>query len=246
VTPAPPGRGRRPSPRLALLDLDGTLVDSVPDLAWCVDRMLEDLGREPAGEARVRGWVGNGIDRLVSRALTGRLDGEAEPRLQRRARDTVLDLYAAHLSVRSRVYPGVEDGLAALEARGAILGCITNKPERHSEILLTSLGLRARFTLLLGGDSLPRGKPDPLPLRHAMRRFAAAPHETLLIGDSTTDVAAGRAAGVAVVCVSYGYNHGRDIREAHPDAVVDSLAELEDLLEPRPQEPQTPARPETM
>ena len=218
------------APRMILIDLDGTLVDSVPDLAFCVDEMMRRLGREPYGEDRVRDWVGNGVERLVRRALIGRLEGEPDEDEFQRAYPIFLELYAENTSKRSRLYPGVLEGLEWLSAQGYHLGCVTNKAARFTEPLLEDLGIARFFALRLAGDSLPRKKPDPLPLLHAAEHFGVTPADSLMVGDSVSDVKAARAAGFAIVCVSYGYNHGRDIREARPDAVIDSLAELPGLL----------------
>jgi phosphoglycolate phosphatase len=215
---------------VALIDLDGTLVDSVPDLAQSVDAMMAALGLAPHGETAVRNWVGNGVERLVKRALTGSLDGEPSAADFDRAYPIFLDLYAAHNGKRSRLYPGVRDGLAVLEGRGIRVGCVTNKAARFTEPLLAALGIYERFDIIISGDTLPEKKPSPLPLLHAAQHFGVAPADVLMVGDSISDVKAARAAGFPVVCVSYGYNHGRDIREAEPDAIIDSLAELDGLL----------------
>jgi len=217
-------------PRLVLVDLDGTLVDTVPDLARCVDEMLATLNLPQRGEARVREWVGNGVERLVKRALTATQDGEPETALFERALPEFLTLYARHTSERSRPYDGAETLLGFFRKRGVPLVCITNKPGRYTEKLLADLHLLECFDLVLSGDSLERKKPDPLPVLHAAERFGVPPGESLLIGDSKNDVAAARAAGAHIVCVSYGYNHGEDIRAAEPDAVIDSLSELPGLL----------------
>ena len=215
-----------PPPGLVGFDLDGTLVDSVPDLAWCIDRTMPRFGIPPRGEALVRDWVGDGVQRLVERALTGESDTQADPGTLREACAVFLELYGVHGRDRSRVYPGVRDGLAELRAHGASLVCITNKPHAPAVRLLAHLALLDSFDLVLGGDSLARRKPDPLPLLHACSELGVAVGRSVFVGDSLNDVAAARAAGMRVVCVSYGYNHGRDISEAAPDAVVDSLEEL--------------------
>ena len=222
----PPHLLRAPPPRLVAIDLDGTLVDTVPDLAWCIDRTMPLFGVPPRGEALVRGWVGNGVERLVERALTGEPDAPAAPELLRDACAAFLDLYSTHGRDRSRIYPGVRDGLAVLGARGTALACITNKPYRPAVELLAHLALDDCFDLVLGGDSLPRRKPDPLPLLHACSELGVTVEHSVFVGDSINDVKAARAAGMRVACVSYGYNHGRDIAESAPDAVVDSLDEL--------------------
>jgi len=217
-------------PRLVLLDLDGTLVDSVPDLAWCLDAMLEQLGRPPVGEARARTWVGNGVRRLVCRALVGQLEGEPPEQDLAQALPLFMDLYAANTSGRSRPYPGVREGLDWLSAQGYPLACVTNKAARFTEPLLRDLDLWEYFRLTISGDTLAASKPDPLPLLHAAAHFGAPPAECLMVGDSVNDVRAARAAGFGIICVTYGYNHGNDIRDAHPDDVIDSLAELRNKL----------------
>ncbi|HHH39581.1 MAG TPA: phosphoglycolate phosphatase [Sedimenticola sp.] len=217
-------------PELIMIDLDGTLVDSVPDLAFCVDGMMQRIGREPWGEARVRDWVGNGVERLVRRALTGSLDGEPEDEEFDRAYPIFVELYDQHNGERSRLYPGVDEGLDYLASAGYTVGCITNKAERFTLPLLKALGVYDRFAIVISGDTLPRKKPDPLPLLHAAEKFDTSPEHCLMLGDSVSDVKAARAAGFQIVCVSYGYNHGNDIREAAPDAVIDSFVELNGML----------------
>lgn len=217
-------------PEMILIDLDGTLVDSVPDLAYCVDEMMQQLGRAPHGEQRVRGWVGNGVERLVKRALTGELEAEPAAAEFARALPIFTELYAVNTSQRSQLFPGIREGLAALKAAGIKLACVTNKAARFTEPLLKDQGIRDYFGIVVSGDTLPYKKPHPAPLLHAADFFKVEPSHALMVGDSMHDVHAARAAGFAVVAVSYGYNHGIDIREANPDAVIDSLAELPGLL----------------
>jgi len=219
-------------PKMILVDVDGTMVDSVPDLAFCVDAMMARLGRPPRGEAEVRNWVGNGVERLVRRALTGTLDGEPDEADYERAYPVFLELYRENTSKRSRLYPGVREGLDYLGTAGYPLGCVTNKAAQFTEPLLEDLGVRGFFDIVISGDTLPQKKPDPMPLLHAAEHFGVSPSDALMVGDSVSDVKAARAAGFAIVCMSYGYNHGRDIREADPDAVIDSLIEIRGLLEP--------------
>jgi len=222
------------TPELVLIDLDGTLVDSLPDIAFCVDSMLTELAMPTAGQERVRQWVGNGTDILVRRSIAGNLDGEVDEQLLARALPLFTALYAKHTSERSRVYDGVVAGLDFLRTTGAALACVTNKASVFTHKLLSEMELDDYFSLVISGDTLARNKPDPLPLLHAARHFAVAPEQGLLIGDSANDVKAARAAGLRIVCVSYGYNHGNDIRASLPDAVIDSLAELPTLFEPSP------------
>ena len=218
-------------PEMVLIDVDGTLVDSVPDLAYCVDEMMKALDLPVHGEAKVRNWVGNGVERLVRRALVGQLEGEPDEALFQRAYPLFLDLYAENTSKRSALYPGVKEGVAWLKAQGYRLGCVTNKAARFTLPLLKDLGVHGHFEIIISGDTLPQRKPDPAPLLHAARFFGVEPEQALMIGDSISDVKAARAAGFQIVCMSYGYNHGADIRDFHPDAVVDSMVEIRDLLQ---------------
>lgn len=218
-------------PHMILLDVDGTLVDSVPDLAFCVDEMMRRLDMPTRGEQKVRLWVGNGVERLVRRALVDHLDGEPEESLFERAYPLFLELYANNTSQRSHLYPGVEEGLEYLQQAGFPLGCVTNKAAQFTEPLLRDLGIYERFGLIISGDTLERKKPDPLPLLHAARAFDVQPAQALMVGDSVSDVTAARAAGFQIVCMSYGYNHGVDIRDANPDAVLDRLDDIGELLE---------------
>jgi len=217
-------------PRMILIDVDGTLVDSVPDLAWCVDELMCRLGREPHGEARVRNWVGNGVERLVRRALIGQLDGEPPEADFEKAYPIFLELYAENTSKRSRLYPGVREGLDYLKSQGYLLGCVTNKAAQFTLPLLKDLGIHDDFGIVVSGDTLPVKKPDPQPLLHAAAHLGVSAEESLMIGDSKSDVKAARAAGFQIVCMSYGYNHGEDIHNYDPDLVIDSMAELKDVL----------------
>jgi len=216
--------------KMVMIDLDGTLIHTAPDLAACANRMLADLGRAPAQEETVMTWIGNGVPRLVKRALTGDMWAEPEAALFEQALAIYQQHYLAHVSDRSRPFPGVVAGLARLKARGFHLACITNKAEAFTLPLLRNLDLYRFFELVLSGDSLPKQKPDPLPLLHACKHFGITPDHGMLVGDSSNDVEAARAAGMPVICVTYGYNHGHDIRESHPDAVVDSLEAVEPFL----------------
>jgi phosphoglycolate phosphatase len=218
-------------PQMILIDVDGTLVDSVPDLTFCVDEMMKALGRPVHGEARVRNWVGNGVERLVRRALIGELDGEPDEADYQKAYPIFLDLYAENTSKRSCLYPGIREGLDYLKAAGYKLGCVTNKAAQFTVPLLTDLGVAGDFSIIVSGDTLPQKKPDPAPLLHAARFFGVDPAQALMVGDSVSDVKAARAAGFQIVCMSYGYNHGEDIRKSHPDAVLDALTEIKPLLE---------------
>lgn len=217
-------------PEMILIDLDGTLVDSVPDLAYCVDELMTRLGRLVWGEAKVRMWVGNGVERLVKRALTGEMHGEPDPVLFTHALAIFNELYQTNNAVLSCLFPGVKEGLVRLQAEGYTLGCVTNKAGRFTEPLLRDLGIREHFGIVVSGDTTPQKKPHPAPLLHAADFFKVSPDRAVMLGDSRHDVEAARAAGFAAICVSYGYNHGEDIRKSHPDAVIDSLTEIPELF----------------
>lgn len=213
-------------PRLVMFDLDGTLVDSVPDLAAAIDRMLLQLGRPAAGVEQVRDWVGNGARVLVRRALAGGIEhaavGDAETE---QALELFSDAYAGshHLS---QVYPGVTATLKWLKKQGVELALITNKPERFVAPLLDEMKLGRYFRWIIGGDTLPQQKPDPAALLHVMRLAGVEAQQALFVGDSRNDVLAARAASVPCVALSYGYNHGRPIAEEQPAAVLDDLRQL--------------------
>ena len=218
-------------PAMVLIDVDGTLVDSVPDLAYCVDEMMKQLGMPVHGDAKVREWVGNGVERLVKRALIGALKGEPDEADFQRAYPVFLDLYAENTSKRSILYPGVREGVDMMKAAGYQLGCVTNKAAQFTVPLLKDLGVYDDFAVVVAGDTLDKKKPDPEPLLYAAERMGVEPEDCLMVGDSISDVKAARAAGFQIVCMPYGYNHGNDINEANPDAVIDSLAHLDTLLD---------------
>lgn len=213
-------------PRLVMFDLDGTLMDSVPDLAAAVDKMLMLLGREPAGIERVRDWVGNGSRVLVRRALAGKLEHEGvSDELADEALALFMQAYAGGHELTA-VYPGVRECLDWLREREVKLAIITNKPAQFIEPLLEEKGLAGYFDWLVGGDTLPQQKPDPAALFWVMDKAGAAPGESLFVGDSRNDVRAAKAATVRCVALTYGYNHGEPIADELPALVLDDLREL--------------------
>jgi phosphoglycolate phosphatase len=218
-------------PALVLCDLDGTLVDTVPDISQAADNMMLQLGLPPRGEAAVRTWIGNGIESLVKRALLGQMAGEPDEALFQRAFPLFKQAYAACNGQHSVLFSGVREGLTWLKAQDFALGCITNKSEQFTLPLLASLELENYFSLVISGDTLPKKKPDPLPLLYSAEFFKVNPRQALMIGDSINDVQAARAAGFQIICVPYGYNHGEDIRLAKPDAVIESLAMLPEVFD---------------
>lgn len=218
-------------PELIVFDLDGTLVDSAPDLARSIDAMMASLGLPPRGLDHVRRYLGNGAERLVKRALTGELWEEPPPALYNQALTQFLDFYTASNGQHTLVYPGVHAALGLLRSAGIRLCVLTNKKRRFTEPLLHAMRLNGFFELWVCGDDLERQKPDPGPLLYAIQRLGVSAAATWMVGDSATDVATARAAGVKILAVSYGYNHGRDIREAKPDGIVDSLLQICTILD---------------
>jgi phosphoglycolate phosphatase len=218
------------TPELVLLDLDGTLVDSIPDIAYSINKMLVQLSIEERDIESIRQWVGNGVKILVHRALTNDIDGKAEPEIFDKAFEIFMSIYNENMCTTSVCYPGVREGIDFLKDKNIKLGCVTNKSGQFVEPILQKLGLLNDMSIIIAGDTLTKKKPHPLPLLHAAETFEKDPALSLMIGDSESDVKAARAAGFQIVCVSYGYNHGNDIRDTNPDAVVDSLAELPQLF----------------
>ena len=217
--------------QLITFDLDGTLVDSAPDIAFAVDNMLAELDLPPRGVEQVRHFLGNGVDWLTKRALTGELWTEPAADLLDQARERLLFHYGQINDERTEIYPGVFEALEFAQQAGLALACLTNKKRQFTEPLLQNLELERFFGILVCGDDLPQCKPDPAPLNFIMQQSQVAETETLMIGDSITDVKTARAAGTAVAAVSYGYNHGENIAEAEPDWVIDSMLEICTILQ---------------
>ncbi len=220
-----------PRPEMVLIDVDGTLVDSVPDLAWCIDAMMTQLGLPQRGQERVRHWVGNGVERLVQRALMNQLDGDYDAVLYEKALPVFRQLYAENTSKRSVLYDGVNEALAFLKTTGVKIGCVTNKASEFTLPILKDLGINGYFETVLCGDMVERKKPDPMPLLQSAATLGIEPEASMMLGDSMSDVKAARAAGFSIICMSYGYNHGEDIRDYHPDAVVDSMVEIKNIVD---------------
>ena len=209
--------------KLVLFDLDGTLVDSAPDIAEAVNRMLAELDLPRAGEDVVRGWIGDGARVLLQRAL--RHGGSAQPV------DEVMPRFMVHygdcLLLHARVYPGVHEALDALSARGVAMALCTNKPQRFLPALLEATGIAGHFQALVGGDTLAERKPSPVPLLHLAAKLGQAPGDCLMVGDSAADADAARAAGMPLVLVRYGYPGAG--APAGALAMVDDLRELLEL-----------------
>lgn len=217
--------------KAVMIDLDGTLLDTAGDLAAAANMMLRELGRAELPLETIQSYIGKGIQKLVKRSLTGSLDDEPDAELFDKAMPIYERDYAKTLCVNTRPYPGVIEGLNGLREADFRLACVTNKAEAFTLPLLRATGLFDYFDIVLSGDSLPKKKPDPMPLLHACKHFGILPHEMLLIGDSLNDAEAARAAGCHVFCVPYGYNEGRDVRELDCDAIVTSVHDATKLIQ---------------
>ena len=219
--------------KVILFDLDGTLVDSAPDLALAVNHMLETLERETFSSETIRSWVGNGAQTLVKRSLSGSsvMDENIEPELFSKALDIFLDFYAQNLCVTTVAYPNVSATLKSLKEKKYRMVVVTNKPFDFIQPLLEGLALKDLFELCLGGDSLTKRKPDPLPLLHVCERLNVRVSECVMVGDSKNDIIAANAANMHSIGVSYGYNYGEDISFYQPNRVVDDFSEIIALLD---------------
>ena len=220
--------------KLLIFDLDGTLIDSVPDLAVAVNHMLTHLGKKPFKEDVIRYWVGNGAQMLVKRALLGKsqLNEEIDTALFEEALEIFLHFYRHNLCKTTQAYPHVRDSLDALKAHGYTLAIVTNKPYNFVAPILKGLNLENLFELILGGDSLEKKKPDPLPLEHVCDTLNISREASVMIGDSNNDILAANACGMESIGVSYGYNYGESISFYKPRAVVDDFADILKLLVP--------------
>ena len=217
--------------RAVLFDLDGTLIDTLPDLHAAACAMLNDLGRPPLPLESIRAYVGRGIPNLIKRVLANSLHVAEDPNpAPPEAVASYRRHYARENGRNAKVYPGVLEGLASLRAQGVPLGVVTNKADTFIQPLLEQTGLSGYFEVLVGGDRLPKVKPDPMPLVWACGRLGVSPTETLFIGDSINDALAARAAGCPVFLLPYGYNEDRDVHELDCDAIVESVRDAVKLI----------------
>ena len=216
------------SKKAILFDLDGTLINSGPDLALAVNHMLKILGRDTFSEDVIHGWVGNGAQTLVNRALSGQrvIDENLDATFAVEALDTFLTFYAQNLCVATVTYTNVPSTLRALKEAGYRLAIVTNKPFAFVAPILEDLELDDLFELILGGDSLAQKKPDPMPLLHVCKILDVTVEECVMVGDSKNDILAANACAMQSVGVTYGYNYGENIGSYNPDVVVDNFADI--------------------
>ncbi|MDI1308730.1 MAG: phosphoglycolate phosphatase [Methylotenera sp.] len=216
--------------KAVMLDLDGTLVDSAPEIASAINLMLADLNLPVLPEKQVESYIGEGAAVLIKRCLNSqlhitRLNDEPDTALFAQAESSFFSHYANNVS-DSKPYDGVVEGLQALRNKGLKLACVTNKPEKFTLPLLHKSGLAEFFEIVVSGDSLPKKKPDPMQLQHICEKLDIHTFEAMLVGDSDTDITAAHAAGCFIVTVPYGYNQGRSIDESKVDAMIENLTEL--------------------
>jgi phosphoglycolate phosphatase len=222
MTPFPPD-----TIRAALVDLDGTLVDTLGDFTVALNAMLRELSLPALSRADIERRVGKGSEHLIRTTLQA-VDGD--PTLYPQAWAAYQRHYDAANGQHAPVYPGAREGLDFLRARGVRMACVTNKPGRFARDLLRAKDLDGYFDQVVGGDAYPERKPHPMPLLMSAQALGVAPAQTLMVGDSSNDAQAARAAGCPVVLVTYGYNHGEPVRSVDADAWLDSLVQLADLM----------------
>lgn len=216
--------------RAAIIDLDGTMLDTAPDFHVAINRMRDELSLAPLAIETIKTFVGQGSENLMRRVLGVNFDAAGvEQRFEQ-----ALASYQKHYLVingdYSTLYPGVREGLEALQAKGLRLACVTNKPLAFARPLLAKMQLDGYFDVVYGGDSFAKKKPDPMPLLQVCTDFALEPQQVVAIGDSSNDALAARAAGCRVLNVPYGYNHGQPIQEVDSDGIVETLLDAAHLI----------------
>lgn len=216
--------------RAVLLDLDGTLLDTAPEIAAAAADMLAELGLDPVAPERVRDFIGKGIPSLVRRTLEASLGRLPDERRIGSAIEGFFFHYEKRNGSQAQAYPGVREGLGLLRDLGLPLACVTNKTARFSEPLLAATGLDSFFAAVISGDSLPKKKPSPDPLVEACRRVGIPVRDALMVGDSQNDALAARAAGCPVLLVPYGYSEGVEVQSIDCDGIVSSLPQVAGFL----------------
>lgn len=211
--------------KAAIIDLDGTMLDTAADFHVAVNRMRAELGLTPLSQETIVNFVGKGTENLIRRVLAVDYAEDEAAQYFQQALDAYTEHYLAINGDYSSLYPGVLEGLQAMREKGLRLACVTNKPLAFAVPLLEKKGLSGFFEIVYGGDSFPRKKPDPMPLLQVCEDFALTPAQVVAIGDSSNDAQAARAAGCRVLNVPYGYNHGESIHDVDSDGIVSTLVE---------------------
>ena len=212
-----------------MIDLDGTLVHTAPEIAAAANLMLVDLDLPMLPYSQVEGYIGEGAIVLIKRCLTGQKNVEPDSRLFEKA-EALFFAHYANNAANSKPYDGVIDGLQALWNKGYRLACVTNKPEEFTLPLLQASGLADFFEIVVSGDTLHNKKPHPIQLHHICAKLDVPEFEAMLVGDSATDIAAAHAAGCFIVTVPYGYNQGQTLDISQVDATINDLTELATIL----------------
>lgn len=212
-----------------MFDLDGTLIDTAPEIADAANQMLADLNLPALSALAIENFIGEGAQTLIKRCLTAKLQSALDDVLFERAQ-TLFFMHYANNVVQSKPFDGVIEALTILKSKKFKLACVTNKPQKFTLPLLQTSGLANFFEIVVSGDTLPKKKPDPMQLQHVCAKFNVLEAESMLIGDSATDIAAAHAAGCYIVTVPYGYNQGRAIDEDLVDATINDLIDLVTLL----------------
>ena len=222
----------KPQIDFIIFDLDGTLLDSVPDLAWAADQAVQAMGFPSVSLDEVRHWIGNGADILIGRALSRSIDIDPSlsEALRQKARVCFDDFYFQSQHKRSFLYDDVKETLAEFHARGIKMAIVTNKPAKFVPHLLEVHGLDAYFVDVVGGDTFPLRKPDPFALHWLMEKHSLDSTHTMMVGDSRNDVLAGKAAGCFVAGLTYGYNYGESIASCEPNVVLDHFRDLLNVI----------------
>lgn len=216
--------------KLVLFDLDGTLIDTAPDLAHSMDLVMRELHLPAQGLKKVRRFIGHGVRRLVEDIVSTELQGRPAQATLEKALSAFNEHYRGQLVQKSSLYPGVPECLQTLRSRGVKLACVTNKPKVFTEPLLEHFRIDRYFDLVLSGDSLRKKKPDPFPLVHACQQLAVEVADSIMVGDSSNDILAARNAGMRCLYVSYGYSDAQTVKTLEPDVVIDSFAEMMEHL----------------
>ncbi len=217
--------------KLLIFDLDGTLIDSVPDIAVATNAMLADLELPQFTESEIRHWVGNGSRKLIERALAhAKQMSKVDSAELNTAEQLFFQHYLQHCDEKTVPYQGVDKGLKALKQAGYTLALITNKPKQFIQPILQHFDWSSLFVMTLGGDSLAEKKPSPLPLQHVCQQLNVSVEQAMMIGDSKNDVLAGQNAGMPTIGLSYGYNYGQDIADFQPSFCFDTFGDMVGFL----------------
>ncbi len=217
-------------PRAILFDLDGTLVDSAPDMAIALTLTFKELNMKPHTDKKIRQWVGNGIEKLLHRALTNSMDGIAEEHLMYRAKKIFFAVYPKTIGQYSKLYKGVKHTLEELLEKEIKLGCVTNKNRAFTIPLLEKMGIKKYFEAIVCGDDIKYKKPEPDALHRAAKQLGFLTEQCLMVGDSKIDITAANRAGMKVICVDYGYNQGENLSCLNIKSMISDFREIQSLL----------------